>query len=299
MVDMIRTSYGTFLNRRMDAMLARIEKKVALFTKIPEENMEDMQVLKYENGQKYGDHWDVFDERTLNEKDGYQRIATVLMYLSDVELGGETAFPSSTAWVNPAQAWADPPYTKCADKVVSVRPHKGDALLFFSLDPEDKLDTKSLHAGCPVLRGTKWSATKWIHVKVSASAVLSAPRCGPQLAARPPLPPSLRGASCAAGRGRLTRTHREALPQEPAPGRGGRGRLHGRPRELRQLGGARRVQEQPGLHGGVRRLVPAQLRGLHAREDKGRRREQAPRRPVPAGGRAVPAAAGNPPVTTR
>ena len=134
---------------------------------------------------------------------------------------------------------------------------------------------------------------------VSASAVLSAPRCGPQLAARPPLPPSLRGASCAAGRGRLTRTHREALPQEPAPGRGGRGRLHGRPRELRQLGGARRVQEQPGLHGGVRRLVPAQLRGLHAREDEGRRREQAPRRPVPAGGRAVPAAAGNPPVTTR
>ena len=173
MVDTIRTSYGTFLNRRMDAMLARIEKKVALFTKIPEENMEDMQVLKYENGQKYGDHWDVFDERTLNEKDGYQRIATVLMYLSDVELGGETAFPSSTAWVNPAQAWADPPYTKCADKVVSVRPHKGDALLFFSLDPEDKLVTKSLHAGCPVLRGTKWSATKWIHVKVSASAVLS------------------------------------------------------------------------------------------------------------------------------
>ena len=172
MVDTIRTSYGTFLNRRMDAVLARIEKKVALFTKIPEENMEDMQVLKYENGEKYGDHWDVFDERTLNEKDGYQRIATVLMYLSDVELGGETAFPSSTAWVNPAQAWADPPYTKCADKVVSVRPHKGDALLFFSLDPEDKLDTKSLHAGCPVLRGTKWSATKWIHVKPFRKSLL-------------------------------------------------------------------------------------------------------------------------------
>ena len=45
--------------------------------------------------------------------------------------------------MNPAQAWADPPYTKCADKVVLVRPHKGDALLFFSLDPEDKLGRKS------------------------------------------------------------------------------------------------------------------------------------------------------------
>ena len=27
------------------------------------------------------------------------------------------------------------------------------------------MDKFSLHAGCPVLRGTKWSATKWIHVE--------------------------------------------------------------------------------------------------------------------------------------
>jgi len=45
-----------------------------------------------------------------------------------------------------------------------VKPRRGDALLFFSLDTNAIPDTNSLHAGCPVLEGEKWSATKWIHV---------------------------------------------------------------------------------------------------------------------------------------
>lgn len=47
---------------------------------------------------------------------------------------------------------------------VSVKPRRGDALLFFSLHPDATTDQSSLHAGCPVLEGEKWSATKWIHV---------------------------------------------------------------------------------------------------------------------------------------
>lgn len=46
----------------------------------------------------------------------------------------------------------------------TVKPKRGDALLFFSLFPNAIPDTRSLHAGCPVLEGEKWSATKWIHV---------------------------------------------------------------------------------------------------------------------------------------
>lgn len=45
-----------------------------------------------------------------------------------------------------------------------MRPKKGDALLFWSLKPNGLLDTYSKHAGCPVIRGTKWTATKWMHV---------------------------------------------------------------------------------------------------------------------------------------
>lgn len=45
-----------------------------------------------------------------------------------------------------------------------MKPRRGDALLFFSLHPNAIPDTLSLHAGCPVIEGEKWSATKWIHV---------------------------------------------------------------------------------------------------------------------------------------
>lgn len=49
----------------------------------------------------------------------------------------------------------------------TVKPRKGDALLFFSLHPSATPDLQSLHAGCPVIKGEKWSATKWIHVDSS------------------------------------------------------------------------------------------------------------------------------------
>lgn len=52
-----------------------------------------MQVLKYVDGQKYGSHYD-FSESQANLTGG-QRYCTVLMYLSDVEHGGETVFPNS------------------------------------------------------------------------------------------------------------------------------------------------------------------------------------------------------------
>lgn len=51
-----------------------------------------MQVLRYENGEKYESHYDFFRD-SLNVKRGGHRIATVLMYLSNVTKGGETIFP--------------------------------------------------------------------------------------------------------------------------------------------------------------------------------------------------------------
>lgn len=55
-------------------------------------------------------------------------------------------------------------YSKCAQAGVAVKPKKGDALFFYSLTPDGQMDEKSLHAGCPVVRGDKWSATKWLRV---------------------------------------------------------------------------------------------------------------------------------------
>ena len=58
------------------------------------ENGESIQILHYENGEKYEPHFDYFHDK-VNQQLGGHRIATVLMYLSTVEKGGETVFPNS------------------------------------------------------------------------------------------------------------------------------------------------------------------------------------------------------------
>ncbi|KAH0936011.1 LOW QUALITY PROTEIN: hypothetical protein HID58_013128 [Brassica napus] len=91
---------------------------------------EGLQVLHYEEGQKYEPHYDYFVDE-FNTKNGGQRMATMLM--TDVEEGGETVFPaanmnfSSVPWYNV--------------------PRMGDALLFWSMRPDAMLDPSSLHEG--------------------------------------------------------------------------------------------------------------------------------------------------------
>jgi len=158
----VRTSSGTFLARGQDKIIQGIEKRIADFTFIPLDHGEGLQVLHYEVGQKYEPHYDYFHD-TFNTKNGGQRMATVLMYLSDVEAGGETVFPASQVNSSLVADWDE--LTECAKAGLSVRPHMGDALLFWSMKPDATLDASSLHGGCPVVKGNKWSATKWLHVE--------------------------------------------------------------------------------------------------------------------------------------
>ncbi|XP_010266054.1 PREDICTED: probable prolyl 4-hydroxylase 3 [Nelumbo nucifera] len=157
----VRTSSGTFLRRGQDAIIRNIEKRIADYTFIPVEHGEGLQILHYEVGQKYESHYDYFLDE-FNTKNGGQRMATLLMYLSDVEEGGETAFPnakanfSSVPWYNEL--------SECGKKGLSVKPKMGDALLFWSMRPDATLDPSSLHGGCPVIKGNKWSSTKWMHI---------------------------------------------------------------------------------------------------------------------------------------
>ncbi|KAJ4871791.1 2-oxoglutarate (2OG) and Fe(II)-dependent oxygenase superfamily protein [Raphanus sativus] len=156
----VRTSSGTFLKRGQDELVEEIENRISDFTFIPVENGEGLQVLHYEVGQKYEPHHDYFSD-DYNVKRGGNRIATVLMYLSDVEEGGETVFPAAKGNVSDVPWWNE--LSQCGKEGLSVLPKKRDALLFWSARPDATLDPSSLHGGCPVIKGNKWSSTKWFH----------------------------------------------------------------------------------------------------------------------------------------
>ncbi|KAL5198286.1 hypothetical protein ABZP36_001798 [Zizania latifolia] len=157
----VRTSSGMFLDKRQDPVVSRIEKRIAAWTFLPEENAENIQILRYEHGQKYDPHFDYFQDK-VNQALGGHRYATVLMYLSTVEKGGETVFPNAEGWESQPK---DDTFSECAHRGLAVKPVKGDAVLFFSLHVDGVPDPLSLHGSCPVIQGEKWSAPKWIHIR--------------------------------------------------------------------------------------------------------------------------------------
>ncbi|XP_062205076.1 probable prolyl 4-hydroxylase 6 isoform X2 [Phragmites australis] len=157
----VRTSSGMFLEKKQDEVVTRIEERISAWTFLPPENGESIQILHYQNGEKYEPHYDYFHDKN-NQALGGHRIATVLMYLSNVEKGGETIFPNAEGKITQHK---DETSSECARNGYAVKPVKGDALLFFSLHPDGTTDPDSLHGSCPVIEGQKWSATKWIHVR--------------------------------------------------------------------------------------------------------------------------------------
>ncbi|CAA2957489.1 prolyl 4-hydroxylase 1 [Olea europaea subsp. europaea] len=156
----VRTSSGMFLSHeeRKKPLIQAIEKRISVYSQVPIENGELIQVLRYEKNQFYRPHHDYFSD-TFNLKRGGQRVATMLMYLSDNVEGGETFFPQAGSGE-----------CSCGGKMVEglcVKPNKGDAVLFWSMGLDGKSDPSSLHGGCKVLSGEKWSATKWMRQKTA------------------------------------------------------------------------------------------------------------------------------------
>ncbi|XP_057960484.1 probable prolyl 4-hydroxylase 9 [Malania oleifera] len=153
----IRTSSGTFISASEDktGILQNVEEKIAKVTMIPRINGEAFNILRYEIGQRYNCHYDAFNPAEYGPQKS-QRIASFLLYLSDVEEGGETMFP----FENGSNMDLNYDFQKCVG--LKVKPRQGDGLLFYSLFPNGTIDPASLHGSCPVIKGVKWVATKWI-----------------------------------------------------------------------------------------------------------------------------------------
>ncbi|CAI5468324.1 unnamed protein product [Closterium sp. Yama58-4] len=142
----IRTSSGSFLSRGSDEVVTSIEKRISDFSHLPVDHGEAIHVLHYEPSQEYQAHFDYFHD-DINTRNGGQRLATVLMYLSDVEEGGETVFPAAELTPDNIHSPIPPDseLSQCAKGMLAVKPKRGDALLFWNLKPDTTLDPKSLH----------------------------------------------------------------------------------------------------------------------------------------------------------
>lgn len=143
-----RTSESASIQRGATALIARIDARLAALSAWPVDHGEPLQLQKYQSGNEYRPHFDWFDPALAGaamhlEKSG-QRLGTIILYLTDVDEGGATSFPSIG---------------------LDVYPQKGGALFFCNTTPDGEPDQKTLHAGLPVVKGIKIVANKWLREK--------------------------------------------------------------------------------------------------------------------------------------
>ena len=143
--DASRTSQTAWIPKT-DPVAQKVFTKALEFTGKTMDECEDLQVVRYEPGTYYREHHDSCCDGTQGcidfEKEGGQRVATLLVYLNSDFTDGETHFPNLDLKLK-----ADP----------------GSAILFRPLGTEEsKCHPKALHAGLPISSGVKYVCNAWI-----------------------------------------------------------------------------------------------------------------------------------------
>jgi prolyl 4-hydroxylase len=130
-----------------DPVARKVFQKASELTGKTMDCCEDLQVVRYKPGTYYRAHHDACcdesEECSIFEKQGGQRIGTLLIYLNDEFTDGETHFPQH----GDVKMKADP----------------GSAIFFRPLGADDaKCHPKALHAGLPISSGTKYVCNAWV-----------------------------------------------------------------------------------------------------------------------------------------
>ncbi|XP_065573742.1 prolyl 4-hydroxylase subunit alpha-2-like [Artemia franciscana] len=148
--SMIRTSKNAWLEESDDPMLSKISKRITTATGLlvqEKTSAEDYQVANYGIGGLYVTHTDhLMHNPDPNSYGPWERLigdrlATLMVYLTDVEAGGATVFPRAG---------------------VTLWPEKGAAAFWYNLYRSGEGDDNTRHGACPVLHGSKWVSNKWI-----------------------------------------------------------------------------------------------------------------------------------------
>ncbi|KAL5282876.1 hypothetical protein ACFFRR_005737 [Megaselia abdita] len=136
-----RTSQYAWFEENDHSLIPILNRRIGGMTELSMRFAEKIQVMNYGLGGHYSTHYDYFDPprnkesfKNLQYEFG-NRIATVLVYMNDIEQGGSTVFP---------------------ELQIAVQPEKGSAVFWYNLKTNGDGDTRTLHAACPVLYGSKW-----------------------------------------------------------------------------------------------------------------------------------------------
>ena len=144
LVNDYRTSKTADLNYFKDPFYLSIDRKISKLMNLEPFFGETMQAQKYEIGEYYKEHYDFFspfnhEYKTYCEWMG-QRTWTTMIYLNDVEEGGETYFK----YLN-----------------LKIKPKKGLLIGWNNLYINGFPNYKTIHEALPPLKGSKYIITKW------------------------------------------------------------------------------------------------------------------------------------------
>ena len=132
-----------------DIELKGIREFIQIFisekTNLPIENQETPVILNYKIGEEYKAHWDYFrkDNQYWNSvlDGGGQRLYSILIYLNDVEEGGETEYPQLD---------------------LKVKPELGTMLIHKNVEDDGTPIESSFHGALPPISGEKWALVCWV-----------------------------------------------------------------------------------------------------------------------------------------
>uniref|UniRef100_A0A0N4Z265 procollagen-proline 4-dioxygenase n=1 Tax=Parastrongyloides trichosuri TaxID=131310 RepID=A0A0N4Z265_PARTI len=140
-----RISKSAWLKEQEHEVVRRINRRIDMMTNLEQETAEELQIANYGIGGHYDPHFDFArkeETKAFSDLGTGNRIATVLFYMTQPEMGGGTVF---------------------TELKTAVQPSKYDALFWYNLLRSGEGDLRTRHAACPVLLGVKWVSNKWIH----------------------------------------------------------------------------------------------------------------------------------------
>lgn len=142
-----RTSYSGDLDPE-DSFVRSISRRIDDLLGLPSEVGEAVQGQRYLPGQQFKPHNDWFYTTEkywqLEKKRGGQRSWTAMAYLNEVEEGGGTHF---------------------TEIGINIEPKPGVLLVWNNAKPDGSPNLDTMHAGTPVIKGSKYVITKWYRTR--------------------------------------------------------------------------------------------------------------------------------------